>query len=91
MPITNGKRSARRSGYATVWQGTKPCKSHLNRTKESYVPALLVVLLIIVLLALLGLLASALKVLLYIALILAIIWLIGFFVRGSEGARWYRW
>jgi hypothetical protein len=31
------------------------------------------------------------KLLLWIAIILAIIWLIGFFVRGAEGARWYRW
>ena len=26
-----------------------------------------------------------------VAIVLAIVWLIGFFVRGIEGARWYRW
>ena len=31
------------------------------------------------------------KLLLWIAIIAFIIWLIGFFVRGAEGARWYRW
>jgi hypothetical protein len=34
---------------------------------------------------------AAVKLLIWIAIILAIIWLIGFFVRGAEGARWYRW
>ena len=54
-------------------------------------PPLLLVLLIIIVLAALGLLASAVKFLLWIAIILAIVWVIGFFVRGAEGARWYRW
>jgi hypothetical protein len=31
------------------------------------------------------------KLLLIVAAILAVIWLIGFFVRTAEGARWYRW
>ncbi len=34
---------------------------------------------------------AAVKLLIWIAIILAILWLIGFFVRGAEGARWYRW
>jgi hypothetical protein len=55
------------------------------------VPALLLVLLIIIVFAALGLLASAVKFLLWVAIILALVWLIGFFVRGAEGARWYRW
>ena len=52
-------------------------------------PALLIVLLIIIALFIVG--AAAVKLLLWIAIVLAIIWLIGFFVRGAEGARWYRW
>ena len=51
--------------------------------------ALLLVLLIIIALFIVGL--AVVKFLIWIAIILAIIWLIGFFVRGVEGARWYRW
>ncbi len=53
------------------------------------VPALLLVLLIILVLFVVGF--AAVKLLIWIAIILAILWLIGFFVRGAEGARWYRW
>jgi hypothetical protein len=53
------------------------------------VPALLLVLLIIIALFVVGF--AAVKLLIWIAIILAIIWLIGFFIRGAEGARWYRW
>ena len=53
------------------------------------VPALLLVLLIIIALFVLGF--AVVKFLIWIAIILAILWLIGFFVRGAEGARWYRW
>jgi hypothetical protein len=49
----------------------------------------LLVLLVIVILFVLGF--AAVKFLIWVAIILAIIWLIGFFVRGVEGARWYRW
>ena len=51
--------------------------------------ALLLALLIILALFVVGF--AAVKLLIWIAIILAIIWLIGFFVRGAEGARWYRW
>jgi hypothetical protein len=50
---------------------------------------LLAVLLLIVVLAVLGFAVT--KFLLWIAAIVLVIWLIGFFVRGVEGARWYRW
>ena len=52
-------------------------------------PALLLVLLIIIALFVLGF--AVVKFLIWVAIILAIIWLIGFFMRGAEGARWYRW
>jgi hypothetical protein len=30
--------------------------------------------------------------LLWIAFVIGLVlWLVGFFVRGAEGARWYRW
>ncbi len=51
--------------------------------------ALLLVLLVIIALFVVGF--AAVKLLIWIAIILAIIWLIGFFVRGAEGRRWYRW
>ena len=50
--------------------------------------ALILVLIIIVVLFAIG--AFVVKLLLYVAAILALIWLIGFFVRGAEGGRWYR-
>jgi len=53
------------------------------------VAALLLALLIVLALFVVGF--AAVKLLIWIAIILAIIWLIGFFVRGVEGARWYRW
>jgi hypothetical protein len=50
---------------------------------------LLLVLLVILALFVLGF--AVVKFLIWVAIILAIIWVIGFFVRGIEGARWYRW
>src|SRR3954453_8396518 len=49
------------------------------------------VLLVLLLALVLGGLGFAVHVLWWIALIVLAIWLIGFFVRGAEGARWYRW
>ena len=66
-------------------EGTIP-----TQTKEHIVAALLLVLLLVILLFGVGAFA-AVKLLLWIAVILAIVWLIGFFVRSAEGARWYRW
>jgi predicted RND superfamily exporter protein len=57
--------------------------------KGANVGLLLAVLLLIILFFVLGF--WAVKFLLWIAIILAILWVIGFFVRGAEGARWYRW
>ena len=50
---------------------------------------LLLVLLVILALFVLGF--AVVKFLIWVAIVLAIIWVIGFFVRGIEGARWYRW
>ena len=50
---------------------------------------LLVSLLLILILGGIGL--AAVKLLLWIALIMLVIWIVGFFARGAEGARWYRW
>jgi hypothetical protein len=49
------------------------------------------VLLVLLLALVLGGLGFAVHVLWWIALIVLAIWLIGFFARGAEGARWYRW
>jgi hypothetical protein len=45
----------------------------------------------LLLIIILGAAGFALKLLWILALILLAIWLIGFVVRGAEGARWYRW
>jgi hypothetical protein len=50
--------------------------------------ALLVVLLLALLLGGLG---FAAHILWFAAVIVLVVWLVGFIVRGSEGARWYRW
>ena len=52
-------------------------------------PAFLIVLLVLLALFVIGF--AVVKFLIWVAIVLAIIWLIGFFVRGAEGARWYRW
>jgi hypothetical protein len=51
--------------------------------------ALLLALLIVIALFVIGL--AVVKFLIWVAIVLALVWLIGFFVRGVEGARWYRW
>lgn len=50
---------------------------------------ILVILLLILILGGVGIWVA--KLLLWIALILLALWLVGFVVRGTEGARWYRW
>jgi hypothetical protein len=52
-------------------------------------PVLLLVALVVIALFIIGL--AIVKFLVWVAIIVAIIWLIGFFVRSAEGARWYRW
>ena len=51
--------------------------------------ALLFVLLIVLVLFVLGF--AVVKFLIWVAIVAALLWLIGFFLRGAEGARWYRW
>ncbi|MCX4986442.1 hydrophobic protein [Streptomyces sp. NBC_00572] len=50
------------------------------------VPLLLVLLLILVLFGA----GFAVEVLWYIAIAVLVLWVLGFFMRGSSG-RWYRW
>ena len=51
--------------------------------------ALLLVLLIVLVLFVLGF--AVVKFLIWVAIVAALLWVIGFFLRGAEGARWYRW
>jgi hypothetical protein len=51
------------------------------------IPLLLVLLLVLILFGA----GFALDILWILAVILLVLWLVGFFVRGVEGARWYRW
>ena len=50
---------------------------------------ILVILLLILILGGVGIAFA--KLLLWVALIMLAVWIVGFFVRGVEGARWYRW
>jgi hypothetical protein len=56
---------------------------------ERRMALILIILLLILILGGVGIAVA--KLLLWIALILLVIWIIGFFARGPEGARWYRW
>jgi hypothetical protein len=49
------------------------------------------VLFVLLLALLFGGLGFAVHALWLIAVVLFLLWIIGFFVRGVEGARWYRW
>jgi hypothetical protein len=55
------------------------------------VVALIVLILLLLLLGGGGLLAPALHVLWIVLVVGLILWAIGFFVRGAEGSRWWRW
>jgi hypothetical protein len=49
------------------------------------------VIAVLLLALILGGVGFAVHALWWIALILLVLWIVGFFVRGAEGARWYRW
>ncbi len=49
------------------------------------------VLAVLLLALILGGVGFAIHALWWVALIVLALWIIGFFVRGAEGARWYRW
>ena len=49
------------------------------------------VLLVLLLALLFGGLGFAVHALWIIAAVLVVLWVLGFLMRGAEGARWYRW
>ncbi len=49
------------------------------------------ILLILLLAILLGVGGFAIHLLWLLAIIVAVVWLLGFVVRGGERRRWYRW
>jgi len=49
------------------------------------------VLLVLLLALLFGGLGFAVHALWIIAAVLLVLWILGFVMRGAEGARWYRW
>ncbi len=51
----------------------------------------LILLILLLILILGGVGIAFVKLLLWVALIMLAVWIVGFFVRGVEGARWYRW
>ncbi len=46
---------------------------------------------LVLLLLLFGGLGFAAHILWYVLIAALVIWLLGFFLRGGEGGRWYRW
>jgi hypothetical protein len=48
-------------------------------------------LLVLLLVLIFGGLGFALHLLWIIALVLLVLWVLGFFMRGASGGRWYRW
>ena len=53
--------------------------------------ALIVLVLLLLLLGGGGLLAPALHILWILLVIGLVLWVLGFFIRGAEGNRWYYW
>ena len=49
------------------------------------------VLLVLLLALLFGGLGFAVHALWIIAAVLLVLWVLGFLMRGADGARWYRW
>jgi len=49
------------------------------------------VLFVLLLALIFGGLGFAVHALWVVAVVVFLLWLIGFFARGVEGARWYRW
>ncbi|MBV9285038.1 MAG: hydrophobic protein [Acidimicrobiia bacterium] len=49
------------------------------------------ILLVLLLALLFGGLGFAVHALWIIAVVLLVVWVLGFLMRGAEGARWYRW
>jgi hypothetical protein len=90
LSISTDKRASCEFGYGALATGKetpRPLPPSLEQGDN--VGVLIAVLLLILLLYIVG--ALAVKFLLWLAIILTIVWLVGFFVRGAEGARWYRW
>ena len=53
--------------------------------------ALIVLVLLLLLLGGGGLLSTGLHILWILLVIGLILWVLGFFIRGAEGSRWYHW
>ena len=53
--------------------------------------ALIVLILLLLLLGGGGLVAPALHILWILLVIGLVLWILGFFIRGAEGSRWYYW
>jgi hypothetical protein len=49
------------------------------------------VLAVLILAILFGGLGFAIHALWVVAAVLLVLWVLGFLMRGAEGARWYRW
>ena len=49
------------------------------------------VIAVLLLALILGGVGFAVHALWWIALVVLVLWIVGFFARGAEGARWYRW
>lgn len=49
------------------------------------------VLLVLLLAIIVGGLGFAVHALWILAAVLLVVWILGFLIRGAEGARWYRW
>jgi hypothetical protein len=83
------KPTGRVAWLRVACSGARNCATSTDRPRSNHVRPLIAVLLMIVILAILGF--AVVKLLLWIAAIALIIWLVGFFMRGAGGARWYRW
>jgi hypothetical protein len=69
-------------------ESSVPEVQRLSESKGSVMGLILAVLLLAILFGAVGFAVHALWI---IAVIVLVAWVVGFLVRGGEGARWYRW
>jgi len=64
---------------------------HEKGVARQMLVALIVLVLLLVIFGGGGFLSAGLNILWWILIIGLVLWVLGFFFRGSSGGRWYRW
>src|SRR5438270_9293639 len=81
-------RGSRRGATENASPGYTPSDAVSHERRKGTMGLVLLVLLLALLFGGLGFAVHALWL---IAAVLLVLWVLGFLMRGAEGARWYRW